>query len=107
MGMEYGSYGGDVRDMILAQHVNDILRQVESLAAHPIKAECVDGVVYLRGKVETVRQMRFAEDVSRGLPGVRDVVNELNIYEPEESPLLRDLPPNLLMAKGPDREGNG
>ena len=42
-----------------------------------IEVTTVDGVVYLRGVVESYVARRVADEDARGIPGVLDVINEL------------------------------
>ena len=46
-----------------------------------ISAEAADGTVTLRGKVATAEQRQLAELITRGVDGVDEVVNELEIED--------------------------
>lgn len=44
-----------------------------------ISAEATEGTITLRGKVATAEQRELAELIARGVDGVEDVVNELEV----------------------------
>src|SRR5262249_7405593 len=47
-----------------------------------VHVETKDGVVYLRGKVDNDTAKAAAEDVSKGIEGVKSVKNELQVVAP-------------------------
>ncbi|MBI2940900.1 MAG: BON domain-containing protein [Chloroflexi bacterium] len=64
----------------------DICRDIESALFYDgavksvdIKVECQQGIVTLRGSVETEHEKRLAEEDARNIPGVEEVRNELRM----------------------------
>jgi hyperosmotically inducible protein len=47
-----------------------------------VHVETKDGVVYLRGKVDSSEAKAAASDIAKGLEGVKDVKNELQVVAP-------------------------
>jgi len=47
-----------------------------------VHVETKDGVVYLRGKVDSSEAKAAATDVAKGIEGVKDVKNELQVVAP-------------------------
>ena len=47
-----------------------------------VHVETKDGVVYLRGKVDSSEAKAAATDIAKGLEGVKDVKNELQVVAP-------------------------
>ncbi|HEY8476937.1 MAG TPA: BON domain-containing protein [Chloroflexota bacterium] len=56
----------------------DLVRNIR-IDPSRISVEVVNGVVYLRGSVSTIGQKWLASDVAWWTPGVKDVVNELQV----------------------------
>jgi len=51
-------------------------------AANSVRVQTVDQVVYLNGQVDTELQRELAESLARVVPGVKRVVNSINLsYE--------------------------
>lgn len=81
----------ETRDEFLSQSIYSVFHEVPGLGHCPIHAVCRDGVVYLRGKVDTPEHGALAESLASHLPGVRGVVNELTLFEaagPDEHQLF-------------------
>ncbi|MDP2661460.1 MAG: BON domain-containing protein [Dehalococcoidia bacterium] len=66
-------------DDALLQDVGETLSHCLGIQCQQLRAEIHDGVVYLSGQIGSEYQKFVAEDALRWLPGVTDVVNELNI----------------------------
>ena len=47
-----------------------------------VKVETKDGVVYLRGKVDSAEAKAAAESVAKGIDGVKSVKNDLQVVSP-------------------------
>ncbi len=74
----------ETRDEFLSQSIYSVFHEVPGLGHCPIHAVCRDGVVYLRGKVDTPEHGALAESLAGNLPGVRMVVNQLTLFEPAD-----------------------
>lgn len=64
--------------------VSDALMRDKNVDASTIGVKVQNGVVYLSGKVKSRQIKKDAESVVEGLPGVKDVRNELTILKSEE-----------------------
>lgn len=64
--------------------VCDALMRDKNVDASTIGVKVQSGVVYLSGKVKSRQIKKEAESVVEGLPGVRDVRNELTILKSED-----------------------
>lgn len=71
----------EIRDELLSQSIYSVFHEVPGLGHCPIHAVCRDGIVYLRGKVDTLEHAALAESLAGNLPGVRSVVNQLTLFE--------------------------
>lgn len=72
----------ETRDEFLSQSIYTVFHEVPGLGHCPIHAVCRDGIVYLRGKVDTPEHSALAEALAGNLPGVRTVVNQLTLFDP-------------------------
>jgi len=54
----------------------------ERVKGRQVHVETKSGVVYLRGKVDTADAKTAATDVAKGIDGVKDVKNELQVVAP-------------------------
>lgn len=70
----------EIRDEFLSQHVYSVFHEVPGLGHCPIKAICREGVVYLRGKVDTPQHLQLAESLAGNIAGVRGVINQLSLF---------------------------
>jgi osmotically-inducible protein OsmY len=68
-----------VGDSVVTGRVGRRLTADEDVKRYQIDVDTIEGVVYLRGKVETATQKASAERIARDTDGVRGVVNELII----------------------------
>ncbi len=73
------------QDEFLSQHVYTVFHEMPGLAHLPIRPVCREGVVFLRGKVDTPQHRDLAEAVAGNVGGVRGVVNQLSFFEEAES----------------------
>lgn len=78
-----------VKDNFLSQRVYTVFHEVPGLGHCPINAVCRDGVVYLRGKVDTPEHRALAENLAHNITGVRGVVNQLSFFDQEADPVGR------------------
>lgn len=70
-----------LQDEFLSQRVYTIFHEMPGLGHCPIKPVCRDGVVYLRGKVDTEEHRLLAEEVAGNIAGVKGVVNQLSFFD--------------------------
>lgn len=73
--------GINTYDDILSQHVYSLFHEMPGLGHLPIRPVCREGVVYLRGKVDTPQHRALAEAVAGNITGVRSVINQLSFFE--------------------------
>lgn len=68
-------------DMQLAAHVQQSLQRDNSLspAAHQLKVIASDGAVVLRGSVANDAEKAKIDSMVRGMSGVKEVTNELDV----------------------------
>ena len=64
-------------DERIRKNVNDRLADDTDLDASDIEVGLYNGVVTLRGSVDSLWDKRRAEDIARSIPGVRGVNNKL------------------------------
>ncbi len=70
----------ETRDEFLSQSIYGLIHELPALGHCPIRVVCRDGVVYLRGKVDTPEHGVLAQALVSHLPGVRSVVNQLSLF---------------------------
>jgi osmotically-inducible protein OsmY len=71
--------GGSVADALLATHVRASLLEHLHRDAIGIEVDAVGSKVWLRGSVERRATEELAEEVARAVPGVRWVVNRIEV----------------------------
>jgi cytidylate kinase len=71
-----------IEDLALASRVEAVLISNAGIWIHGMKATAERGVVTLAGEVITDEDREYAEEIARGVPGVRLVANELRIQPP-------------------------
>lgn len=71
-----------IEDLALASRVEAVLISNAGIWIHGLKATGERGVVTLGGEVITDEDREYAEEIARGVEGVRLVVNELRIQPP-------------------------
>lgn len=71
-----------IEDLALASRVEAVLISNAGIWIHGLKAIAERGVVTVTGEVITDEDREYAEDVARGVEGVRLVANELRIQPP-------------------------
>jgi len=72
----------DATDEKLASWVRDFLRNDARVSGHAINVSVSDGVVTLRGTVQTYRRKPFAQEIAASLDCCRGVVNEIHVRPP-------------------------
>ncbi len=70
----------NLRDVALAQHVQELLVHYQRLSSFPFHVTAHEGTVYLSGRVDNEEYRREAENLVRGAAGVRRVVNQLESH---------------------------
>jgi cytidylate kinase len=71
-----------IENLALAARVEAVLISNAGIWIHGLKATAERGVVTLAGEVITDEDREYAEDVARGVTGVRALVNDLRIQPP-------------------------
>jgi len=69
----------DDLDSGLSTRLGDLVQQDQSLSKTDIDFDVKNGVVTIKGKVQTNEQKTHVEQLARSQPGVRDVVNSLEV----------------------------
>lgn len=70
----------ELKDELLAQRLYHIFHTVDGLGHLPVHPLCRDGVVYLRGKVDTPQNRDLMITLARQVAGVRGVVSQLTLF---------------------------
>lgn len=73
------STGEFIDDSVITTKVKAALLKNDSTPGTDIKVETFKGVVQLSGFVDTLFQKTRAEEVSRGIDGVQNVVNNITV----------------------------
>ena len=68
-----------VDDESLKQHLNRALARNPKIDHTKVSVEVIDGVVYLGGFVSTAAEKRLAEHEAWATPGVRDIINKIEV----------------------------
>ncbi len=84
------SAGTILDDMTISTTVKTKMIGEEFVKARHIDVDVLNGVVYLIGVVESASQKRMAENIARGVNGVRRVENQLIIGTTSAGQLLDD-----------------
>ncbi len=71
-----------IDDLALASRVEAVLISNAGIWIHGLRATSDRGIVTIAGEVITDEDREYAEDVARGVGGVRAIVNELRIQPP-------------------------
>ena len=66
-------------DKIVERQLHGSLGQYFFFAPQRVNWECHDGVVVLRGQVNTFHEKQMAQELARRAAGVRVVINRLNV----------------------------
>lgn len=74
------------RDQELSGRINEAIMLDDRVPSQPIAVSVKDGIVTLRGTVQTFARKRAAEDVAASCHGRRGVVNELSVVPPRPIP---------------------
>lgn len=80
-GLDYrglGPKGFSLSDDKVREDVCEILARDSEIDASQMEVEVRDGVVFLKGHVDTRQTKRLAELSVENLPGVNDVINQLS-----------------------------
>jgi hypothetical protein len=71
-----------IEDLALASRVEAVLISNAGIWIHGLRATSDRGLVTVAGEVITDEDREYAEEIARGVDGVRGVVNELRIQPP-------------------------
>jgi cytidylate kinase len=71
-----------IADLALASRVEAVLISNAGIWIHGLRATSSDGTVTITGEVITDEDREYAEEVARGVPDVRSIINELRIQPP-------------------------
>lgn len=71
-----------IEDLALGSRVEAVLISNAGIWVHGLRGTADRGVVTIAGEVITDEDREYAEDVARGVGGVRGIVNELRIQPP-------------------------
>lgn len=66
-------------DQRLAEKVKDTLLHNTESTGIDVKVDCVDGVIRLKGIVDVLSEKLAAEEIARGVPGVKNVESGLTV----------------------------
>ncbi len=72
---------GTPGDDEITERVRDLLRTDAATSSLNLHVNTVDGVVYLRGQVQSLDDTDLAADVASRIPGVVDVVDEMRVEQ--------------------------
>lgn len=73
------------RNSGLAAAAQDCLESSSYRDVRLLSCECHDGVLVLRGQVSSYHQKQLAQEAVRRLPGIREIVNVVQVIEPHRS----------------------
>lgn len=74
-----GPSGEFVSDRTSAKRVMLALRATSYAPIHGIVCDVVEGIATLRGEVPSFFHKQIAQNIARHVPGIRDVVNTLDV----------------------------
>jgi osmotically-inducible protein OsmY len=78
------------KDRAVERRLDASLREYFFFAAPHVNFECHDGVVVLRGDVNTFHEKQMAQELARRVEGVRVVVNRLAVGANATSRLVNE-----------------
>jgi osmotically-inducible protein OsmY len=79
---EHRSTGAYIDDTAITAKVKGAFVQDDVVKAMDVKVDTFNGSVQLSGFVETSAQKMRAEQIARGIAGVRDVTNNIQLQTP-------------------------
>jgi hyperosmotically inducible protein len=79
---EHRSTGAFIDDSTITAKVKGAFVKDEVVKAIDVKVDTYNGAVQLSGFVETAEQRTRAEQIARGVAGVRDVTNNVQLAPP-------------------------
>jgi BON domain len=80
-------------DAQLASQVQDKFSQDSGLQGKQLSAQAANGVVTISGAVDNDAQRDAAARYASGIPGVKEVVNNLTVGAPAPAPVAQEAPP--------------
>jgi osmotically-inducible protein OsmY len=92
-------------DLSLKEHIRAALTRNPRIDDSRVSVEVVNGRVYLKGSVNTAVEKRLAEDEVWATPGVRDILNQLEILSgagKSESEIVSEIKEGLSDCLGLD-----
>lgn len=87
-------------DKVVERQLDGSLGQYFFFAPQRVNWECHDGVVVLRGQVNTFHEKQMAQELARRVAGVRVVINRLNVSANATSRIVDEA---LLSARNTDQ----
>jgi osmotically-inducible protein OsmY len=69
------------RDEAIADKVRDAISHDGRIRSRDVDVNVVEGVVHLRGKVDSFEEFSVIDEIASGVPGVKHLRNELEIEE--------------------------
>ena len=81
------------KDRLLHNRVEMYLRNAPELFRQTIGCQCREGVVILRGHVDSYYQKQLAQEISRRIDGVKIIINRLVVDRSELTRLLNEMVP--------------
>jgi osmotically-inducible protein OsmY len=79
MAMQERGFGGGISDNVLAVSINDAWLKEDPAIFRKVSTSIHDGVVVLTGHVAYRETAQRAETITRGVEGVREVVNHIRV----------------------------
>jgi len=88
-------------DAQLASQVQDRFSQDSGLQGKQLSAQAANGVLTISGTVDNDAQRDAAARYASGIPGVKEVVNNLTVAAPTPTPVAQEAPPPPPPAEEP------
>ena len=79
-----------INDSFLTAKTKIALAADTRVHGRQVKVETQKGLVFVRGKVDSDEAKKAAEEIARGIEGVKDVKNELQVVAPSKREAVED-----------------
>jgi len=79
-----------INDSFLTAKTKIALAADTRVHGRQVKVETQKGLVFIRGKVDSDEAKKAAEEIARGIEGVKDVKNELQVVAPSKREAVED-----------------
>lgn len=96
------------KDEMIVDHVKDQLEEEMQGSAMDINVSCRDGCVQLSGMVDVLSERKFAEEVARGVDGIRKIENGITIAmdgQITDRHMEKEIRDNLFTSESKNRVG--